>query len=417
MTQIVFLVESVDRYGFPYTLTDRLKSLSPEWIEHFNSEVLKTYTGAIGIKFQTYSQIENFDPNKKYFYFISLDHFNFDFSVYFQMLGKSKLKRLHDNNIPLLFAHDLETIPHLDFKAFVNHLEWLFLMRGVYSDIQNEIIFTTAAGLIPHQKKFVSDYFYNRFKFIQSPMVMKYSADELLKAYPSREEILQLHARQKTKLYTVLNRGCRYHRLSLLHGLRALGLLNMGNVSVLESYHYNPHSVRSNTEYAKLVINDMKNGPIPKMTLDEVNISDNRPGTLPPYPIQMWNSYYDIVAETGVLYFLPDPLDLTLITEKTVKSILFMRPFIINGGPYSLQALKRFGFKTYDGIFNESYDTAENVIDRQEIIVDNVAQYLHKYNELQKIITAHEETLEFNRQHVISADYEQLLVNELMSAQ
>jgi hypothetical protein len=161
----------------------------------------------------------------------------------------------------------------------------------------------------------------------------------------------------------------------------------------------------------------MKNGPIPKMTLDEVNISDNRPGTLPPYPIQMWNSYYDIVAETGVLYFLPDPLDLTLITEKTVKSILFMRPFIINGGPYSLQALKRFGFKTYDGIFNESYDTAENVIDRQEIIVDNVAQYLHKYNELQKIITAHEETLEFNRQHVISADYEQLLVNELMSAQ
>lgn len=417
MSEIVFLVESVDRYGNPYTLTDRLKSLSPEWIEHFNCEILKTYKSVIGdkIKFQTYSQVQNYDSNKKYYYFISLDHFNFDFPVYFQMLGKSKLKHLHDNNIPLLFAHDLETIPHLDFEVFVKQLEWLFLMRGVYSDVQNEMIFLTAAGMVPHQKLFIEQYFYNKFKFIQSPLLLKYTADELISVYPTEIEIERLRHLPKDRLFTALNRGCRYQRLSLLHGLRSMNLLDHGYISVNETYHYSTNTVRSTSYYAMRVREDIAKGPIPLQSLDQWHFTDNRPKSLPPYPEQMWKSYFDIVPETGVLYFLPNPLDLTIITEKTVKSILFMRPFMINGGPYCLQVLKKYGFKTFEDTFDESYDTVENVIDRQEIIVNNVVHYADKYSDIEDKIICREDVIYHNRNHLLNVNYEQLLLNELMS--
>jgi hypothetical protein len=419
MSDIVFLVESIDRYGQPYTLSDRLKSLSPEWIEHYNSEILKTYINCIGkkITFQAYHAVENFDPNKKYYYFICLDHFNFDFPVFFQMLGKSKLKRLHDNNIPLLFAHDLETIPHLEYTAFVKQLEWLFLMRGVYSGVENEIIVLNAGEIVPRQAAFIKQWFYNKFKFIQSPLLLKYSANELCEIYPAEDELERLNGLEKERQFTCLNRTPRFHRSTLIHGLKSQNLDGEGFISNGHLTQYNTHSITSETAYATAVKNQIvqNNGSLPVMTLDEYTFTDNRPKSLPAFPEQLWKTYYDIVSETGVVYFYPDPLDLSLITEKTVKSILMMRPFMINGGPYSLKSLKRFGFKTYDFLFDENHDDVENLIDRQEIIVQNVRNYVNKYSELSVKINAHRDVVRFNRHRLLNVDYEQLLANELMS--
>lgn len=419
MSDIVFLVESIDRYGRPYTLSDKLKSLSPQWIEHYNSEIIKTYIDCTGkkITFQPYDAVVNFDPNKKYYYFICLDHFNFDFPIYFQMLGKSKLKRLHDNNIPLYFAHDLETIPHLDYTFFVKQLEWLFLMRGVYSDVQNEIIIANAGQIIPRQASFIKQYFYNRFKFFCSPLLFKYCTNELLQVHPSENEIYKLNKAVKDRQFTCLNRTPRFHRTSLLHGLRSQGLIDEGYISYAHAGWFKPDTIISQSKYAADVKTDMHNGGIPILALDQYEFTDNRPKSIPSYPDQLWKSYYDIVSETGVLYFLPDPLDLTLLTEKTTKSILFMRPFMINGGPYCLEILKKFGFKTYDFMFDESYDTVENIIDRQEIIIKNVKQYVNKYKDLSYTMSEANRVASYNRHHLLNVDYEQLLINQLLSIQ
>jgi hypothetical protein len=377
---------------------------------------MTTYLNIVGkkITFQSYNEVQTFDPNKKYYYFICLDHFNFDFSVYFQMLGRSKLKRLHENNIPLFFAHDLETIPHIEYYFFVKQLEWLFLMRGVYSDVQNEIIISTASNLIPRQANFIKQYFYNQFKFISSPLILKYSVDELSSIYPPENQIDVLHKTPKIRQFTCLNRTPRFHRTTLLHGLRAHNLMDQGAISNGNQGYYTTEAITSNTEYAISIKEDMSKGMIPLMELDSYRFIDNRPNSIPAFPEALWKTYYDLVSETGVIYYSLDPLDLSLVTEKLTKSLLLKRPFMVNGGPYTLKLLKNFGFKTYDLMFDESYDDAENLIDRQEIIVNNIRRYINKYDVLDKLTYEAKTIAQFNRDRVLTVDYEQLLMNELV---
>lgn len=425
MSQVVFLVESVDRYGNPYTLTDRLKALYPEYVDIYNAEHISLYKSVVGrkIEFQSYDSVENFDPNKKYFYFICLDHWDYSFSVFFRMMGKSKLRRLVQNNIPIFFAYDLECIPHFEFDTFVKHLEWQFLVRASISNndknlsVQNKMIFCALGDLVPRQKQFIDSYFYNSFKFIHSPLVLKYSADQLINIYPSKEQALALNSEPKDRQFTCLNRQNRFHRKTLLHGLRVRDLLQEGYISNSDSSGFGVHEsiIGSNTAYAAEVMRDTAN-PIPVMTLDSYDTPD-RPyaASIMSFPPQLLNSYYDIASETGVTYHKVDTVDTAIVTEKTVKSIMLMRPFMINGGPHSLSMLRRFGFKTYDHIFDESYDSVENLIDRQEIIVNNVARYVGHYEELGQKIDEARDVMSHNRDHLLNADYEQLLINELMS--
>lgn len=65
------------------------------------------------------------------------------------------------------------------------------------------------------------------------------------------------------------------------------------------------------------------------------------------------------------------------ISEKTFRSILYKKPFIRLGMPGSLNILKQWGFKTFDGIlFDESYDEIDDCYERVENILIQVEQLL-----------------------------------------
>jgi hypothetical protein len=51
------------------------------------------------------------------------------------------------------------------------------------------------------------------------------------------------------------------------------------------------------------------------------------------------------------------------LTEKTFKPIVNRHPFIVVSAPYTLKAIRSFGFKTFDTIIDESYD---NILDHNE---------------------------------------------------
>ena len=75
-------------------------------------------------------------------------------------------------------------------------------------------------------------------------------------------------------------------------------------------------------------------------------------------PIEIYNSCaFSIVAETGFLN------NYSYMTEKTVKPIMGKRLFIIFSGVNFLKNLQSLGFKTFDGIINESYD---QILDNEE---------------------------------------------------
>jgi hypothetical protein len=61
-----------------------------------------------------------------------------------------------------------------------------------------------------------------------------------------------------------------------------------------------------------------------------------------------------------------------LITEKTFRSILLSKPFIMMNRPYCMQKLQDFGYQTFHPYINESYDTIEDDTDRLFAILNEV---------------------------------------------
>ena len=62
------------------------------------------------------------------------------------------------------------------------------------------------------------------------------------------------------------------------------------------------------------------------------------------------------------------------ITEKTFKPISFCQPFILLSTPGSLAYLRDLGFKTFDGFWDESYDTIDDPNERMKAVLYTVAR-------------------------------------------
>ena len=80
-------------------------------------------------------------------------------------------------------------------------------------------------------------------------------------------------------------------------------------------------------------------------------------------PISIYNqTAYSIVAETNYENHY------SFFTEKIVKPILAERLFLVFSGQHYLRNLRRLGFKTFDGIIDESYDNVEDTNLRFQLI-------------------------------------------------
>ena len=72
-------------------------------------------------------------------------------------------------------------------------------------------------------------------------------------------------------------------------------------------------------------------------------------------PLSIYNqTAYSIVAETNY------DNNYSFFTEKIVKPILASRLFLVVSGQHYLRNLRRLGFKTFDGIIDETYDSIED---------------------------------------------------------
>jgi hypothetical protein len=84
-------------------------------------------------------------------------------------------------------------------------------------------------------------------------------------------------------------------------------------------------------------------------------------------PLSIYNqTAYSIISETKY------DKDYTFFTEKTLKPILAKRLFVAFCGPYFLKNLKKRGFKTFDGIIDESYDLVEDDQTRWKMAAEQV---------------------------------------------
>ena len=106
-------------------------------------------------------------------------------------------------------------------------------------------------------------------------------------------------------------------------------------------------------------------------------------------PVKHWykDSFVEIVPETRYR-------DLYQPTEKIWKPIITKTPFLVCSNAYFLKYLKSLGFKTFDSLIDESYDSCFRIQDR----VNKIVKTMHdiKNNGASSFYNACEDILNYN---------------------
>jgi hypothetical protein len=115
-------------------------------------------------------------------------------------------------------------------------------------------------------------------------------------------------------------------------------------------------------------------------------------------PFSIYNqTAYTVVAETNY------DNHYSFYTEKIVKPILAERLFIVFSGQYYLRNLRKLGFKTFDGIIDETYDS---IADNDQRFSSACEQMEYLFNQSQEEVLAKIRSVtEHNKQVMLETDW------------
>jgi hypothetical protein len=133
-------------------------------------------------------------------------------------------------------------------------------------------------------------------------------------------------------------------------------------------------------------------------TVERVNYHGYRMSLSQIVPLEVYNeTAYTLVAETSYSNHY------TFYTEKTVKPILGQRLFITLSGQYSLQNLRNIGFKTFNNVIDETYDSIEIQTQRFESALEQV-RYLSSQSQ-ETVLEKIRPVCEHNYAHMMRTDW------------
>jgi hypothetical protein len=120
-------------------------------------------------------------------------------------------------------------------------------------------------------------------------------------------------------------------------------------------------------------------------------------------------------VNTGIEVVLETLFDDTKwhLTEKVVRPIACGQPFILASTPGSLQYLRRYGFKTFNSLIDESYDTIQDPVERLQAVVTNMNKIARlPAGQKRDLYASLKPIADYNRQRFFSADFFQQVVDE-----
>lgn len=165
------------------------------------------------------------------------------------------------------------------------------------------------------------------------------------------------------------------------------------------SYNGNPF-INPTCNWITATNKDIPGEPIMYNSVQEAN-----PTCVIPYKIynQCW---YSLVAETN-------ETQPNFYTEKTGKPLLSKRLFVMFAGQHHLKNLKESGFKTFDGIIDESYDDISDLETRYqqawkqvEFLLEQDPVVIHKQAE---------SILEYNHNHFMTTDWQKEMYEKIQN--
>ncbi len=153
--------------------------------------------------------------------------------------------------------------------------------------------------------------------------------------------------------------------------------------------HWSDHVVRPVKHTAETL------GPLSERFNTQIRCSDL-------FDPEIYNqTYYTAMIETTIHN------DFAMFSEKEAKPIVAKRPFIVFGACRQLEAFRSLGFKTFDGVVDESYDLIADKETRWQKALDSMLLLTEKdpvavYESLQS-------SLEHNKKHFEDTEWKRCL--------
>ena len=287
--------------------------------------------------------------NRSYFYTIALGFFNFDID-YFALLNAQVLTELQQLNLRILFYYDEGDNP----MRIQQRLNDLCHQHQLNTDCYRFVSANTAADQVEN--------------FVYLP------CDELLYWHRNRHSpALPIHANPRPYNFTLLSRTHKWWRATVVADLHRHGILDSSQWSYNTDLALNDDPADNPIQVTSLALDKYLQdfvdcGPYTCDQLTAEQHNDHHITVAEHYT----QSYCNIVLET---HFDADQSGGAFLTEKTFKPIKHGQPFVIAGGPGSLQALRDLGYRTFDHCIDNSYD----------LELDNTQRWLKLLQSIQQI--------------------------------
>lgn len=292
----------------------------------------------------------NYQISKKSFNFflIEVDHMQHIFNdsiTIFDMLPIQFIDKIRDGDVTLIITSVAESSTFDDM--FFNKLEHKLNTLGISSNKVHLI--DSNYDITTYKNNFNK---YHSLHYIVTDNFNKLGNNDLnyVSEVPVVDDVLNGVIRNKH--FLSLNRQSRPHRYILLSHIHKNNLYDKVHLSYLT----NPSSLGVPNEFKSTDIETKIKIPLELDTFSIYNKSGFFSGdTLSNHYL---DSYFNITTET---YFFEK---ISTFSEKIIKPIEGLQPFIVLGTFQYLNKLKSLGFKTFDSIWDESYDNIEDGIDR-----------------------------------------------------
>ena len=208
--------------------------------------------------------------------------------------------------------------------------------------------------------------------------------------YAQHDPKLNFKVDTVTQDFLIYNRawsGTREYRLAFMETLINVGLVQNCKTSfcpVDQNQHYTAH----NFVNQKFAINNQH--------LEKCFVANN-------YSAQSSANYVaDDYAKCGIEIVLETLFDDDRwhLTEKTLRPIAVGKPFILMATPGSLRYLQNYGFETFDGLIDESYDSITDSVERLQAVVAEMQRIANLSSSARKdLYTKLQHIAQRNRDH------------------
>jgi hypothetical protein len=123
-------------------------------------------------------------------------------------------------------------------------------------------------------------------------------------------------------------------------------------------------------------------------------------------PVSIYNqTAYSLVSESQC------ENNFSFFTEKIIKPMLARRLFVVSSGRFYLKNLRSMGFKTFDGIIDESYDNEYRLHVRTDMLLEQI-KYLYQCDQ-QHIYLQCQAILDHNFELLMNTDWQKDMIQQI----